>query len=363
MNRNRLLAAGLLLALVAGFTACTAMQAGPPQLFPIGSPTQNQDPTRPVLVWTNIKGQTPKTRASVVAINSDGRILNTFEPAFGAVWAPEGGRFALFEGQNLSVMTLEGTRRVLFTFAATEKASDTFLPGTSPAWSPDGKQVGYISAKGESIALVILEVQTGLQLSRHELTQASMASYCKNFRWSPDGQRILLSCRHLIVVDVRTGKTDVISQTESAAADWAPGGGGVFYLEEGIRGLSFRHLASSTAISLENTRRPPNFWIEPVFGGIAVSPSGALLAVAGARNLRIYQIESTARILSEKPIKNYAIDEIVLDLEWSPDQSRLVIATNPEAKLQIINLNDDSSKTVGSLAGPAVSYKVLSWAR
>ncbi|HEY7509621.1 MAG TPA: PDZ domain-containing protein [Vicinamibacteria bacterium] len=92
-----------------------------------------------------------------------------------------------------------------------EKGDDrnlTRTPGAherSPAWSPDGAQIAYVSDAGGEYALYVAPQDGKAAARRIALTGAG---FYDDLRWSPDGKKISLAdnSRTLSVVDVASGR-------------------------------------------------------------------------------------------------------------------------------------------------------------
>jgi Tol biopolymer transport system component len=114
-----------------------------------------------------------------------------------------------------------------------------------PEWSPDGRQLAYISQLGpigfasDPLAVVILSLETGQQ--RQLLPRLEVFA---RLRWSPDGHSLLAVGRDIgnrggvFQIDVQTGQVTPIVyssvlQGYPRQAEWAPDGKTVFYSDAG----------------------------------------------------------------------------------------------------------------------------------
>lgn len=91
-------------------------------------------------------------------------------------------------------------------------------------WSPDGKQIAYISDKDSEFALYVRDVASGKE---KRLTPKDLKTYLFGFQWSPDSKKILWSDKRntLNIVDVATGhNTEVEKSGESSfgSFNWSP---------------------------------------------------------------------------------------------------------------------------------------------
>jgi tricorn protease len=120
----------------------------------------------------------------------------------------------------------------LFTVPAKNGSTETLTRDPAaderdPAWSPDGKQIAYILAKGRSDEIA-LRSATGSP--PHLLTHDSNISYQGPLTWSPDGKWITYvdSDQNLWLQNVRTDKrykvaTDPSSRFTFRDLTWSPG--------------------------------------------------------------------------------------------------------------------------------------------
>jgi len=123
------------------------------------------------------------------------------------------------------------------------KAANPRLVGASdyPDWSPDGKQLAYVTRLGSAgagrnpLALTILSLETGEQRQLDPQLQ-----FYVRLRWSPDGSSILTLGRDhanrggLFQIDAQTGQVTTILYSPSSQgfpreADWSPDGKAIFY--------------------------------------------------------------------------------------------------------------------------------------
>ena len=150
----------------------------------------------------------------------------------------------------------------------------------SPAWSPDGKSLAYVSVRpspGSSRRrriLVIRSVETGQE---RELYPEALLQH---LRWSPDGRSILCG-RSLQLINVKTGDVSGLVQFDPANtiriidAAWSPDGKAVFYIY--IRtavGAVMRIRAHDLETGKEKELRQGRV----CWPGLAVSPDGLQLA-------------------------------------------------------------------------------------
>jgi len=150
----------------------------------------------------------------------------------------------------------------------------------SPAWSPDGKSLAYVSERpspGSSRrrgVLVIRSMETGQE--RELYPEARLQNLC----WSPDGRSILCG-RSLQLIDVQTGDVTRLVQFDPAdnvnvgEPEWSPDGKAIFYGK--ATGNSFCIVAHDL-----KTGKAKEFCRDEIGGaGLAISPDGRQLAFIG----------------------------------------------------------------------------------
>ncbi len=184
----------------------------------------------------------------------------SIDPATGELLDPPAKAIRRFEGRNLS-----------------------------PAWSPDGKSLAYVSMRpspgsaSRREILVIRSVETGEE--RELYPEAAL----QNLHWSPDGRSILCG-KSLQIIDVQTGDVTPIAQSDPTGrihicgAEWACDGKAVFSLREVRVGPWYR---SIIAHDLETGKEKELHKGGISWAGLAVSPGGRRLVFADGRALKV----------------------------------------------------------------------------
>ena len=172
----------------------------------------------------------------------------------------------------------------------------------SPAWSPDGKSLAYVSwrpSPGSSRrrrVLVIRSVETGQERELYP------ESRLQQLRWSPDGRSILCGRgRSLQLIDVQTGDVTGLVQFDPAVmggiahAAWSPDGKAIFYVK------TIEYSRSIVAHDLE-TGKEKELWEGVHWAGLGISPDGRQLVFAkDYKTLMVIAVEGgESRILHEE---------------------------------------------------------------
>ena len=129
--------------------------------------------------------------AETVMLNvadSDGHnsavVARSADPIMSPAWSPDGGRLAYvsFEGKQPGIFVQE--------LASGRRERITSFPGINgaPAWSPDGRQLAVTLSKGGNPDIYILDIATRepRQLTTHRAIDTEPA-------WSPDGRYIVFT--------------------------------------------------------------------------------------------------------------------------------------------------------------------------
>jgi Tol biopolymer transport system component len=178
----------------------------------------------------------------------------SLDPATGKVLAPPAKAIRSFEGSN-----------------------------RSPAWSPDGKNLAYVSrrpSRGSSHrrrVLVIRSVETGKERELYPEVRLE-----EDIRWSPDGRSILCG-GSLQLIDIQTGNiTNLVDPTKirNGEAKWSHDGKTVFYIRRGV-GQPRRIMARDL-----ETGKEKELWQGSV-GSLGISPDGRRLAFGGENAIKV----------------------------------------------------------------------------
>ncbi|MDR2130806.1 MAG: PDZ domain-containing protein [Odoribacteraceae bacterium] len=133
-----------------------------------------------------------------------------------SVASPDGKRVLVAaRGDIFSLPAQEG---ITYNLTNSSGANDR-----SPAWSPDGKYISYISDKEGEFTIYLRETSSGKERKLIE----GFEGYIFTYKWSPDSRKIAWSEKRntLNIIDLASGKNEVIEQSGVApinAFNWSP---------------------------------------------------------------------------------------------------------------------------------------------
>jgi TolB protein len=162
-------------------------------------------------------------------------------------------------------------------------------PIISPAWSPDGKQIAYVSFEKQKAVVYAQDVSSG---SRRELANFKGSNSAP--AWSPDGQSLALTLSRdggsqLYLIDRNGG--NVRRLTTSSGIDtepvFAPDGRGIYFVSDRGGGPQI-YRTSVTGGNVERITFGGSYNISP-----AVSPDGRTLAYISRQGsaFRLYTLD------------------------------------------------------------------------
>ncbi|TCC28606.1 S9 family peptidase [Kribbella sindirgiensis] len=205
--------------------------------------------------------------------------------------------------------------------------------GSSPAWSPDGRQLAVL--REDQLWLIDPDTGDGRQLTDRELGAGAAA-------WSPDGTRIAFSA--------------AVDLTRDDGTPYAAGDPVVTrrlgYRDGGLRGYRRPHLFVIELATGVTTQLTDGDWSahSPVW-----SPDGTRLAFAGLRDARTDNSLSTAPFVltpGEEP-QRVGTEDMLRALMWAPDGEALImarLAPRSETQPRLLRVPLDGSAPTDLLA-------------
>jgi dipeptidyl aminopeptidase/acylaminoacyl peptidase len=391
-----ILAASATLALSGGFQSSDYLKlrsVGAVQLSPDGSRvayvvTRNDGPRKPIgQIW--------------IMTLADGKTLCLSagsDPSGNPEWSPD-GKWIAYSGKigdksGLALARADGSdKRYLTAMESTNAPLPT--TGKTAAWSPDGKQIAYVSAQpgpetadatGDPIVITrylykptagegdthfndnkrlhifVLDVATG---ASRQLTTGT--HYEHSIDWSPDGKKIaFISNREpnedqffnydLLTLDAATGEMRQLTATESAEyrPHWSPDGKTIVY-EATKRGLT----------DLETTMEDTHVWLIDADGknrreltasidnrqgepGWSSDGRWVYFTVQERGNTRLYRIPASggnATVVVNEPgtVASWSIrgDKVVYSFATPGDAPQLYLKAGDASAQKLTDLNHD----------------------
>jgi TolB protein len=149
------------------------------------------------LAYVVVQQSGDKTRYTLEVADQDGYnprpLLSSFDPVMSPAWSPNGKQIAYvsFEKKHASIVLQDiftGSRRVI---------SESPGINGAPAWSPDGRKLAIVLSKSGSPNIYIYDLSSG------QISQLTNDSYINTEpAWSPNG-------RSIIYTSTRSGKPQI----------------------------------------------------------------------------------------------------------------------------------------------------------
>jgi hypothetical protein len=331
---------------------------------PSPSPTQFLLPGRPILYFG---GETVQDTRQFVTrgVYVNGQPWVPGLPASGAAWSPAGTRLAFVDAAHpemLYVLIRTGASPPVYGVGEGER----LVPW--PAWAPDGIRTAVLIRRdgdpSPPASLAVIAIPAAQLLSRYDLPAETIRLPGRRhplnaFRWSADGQQILVAWENAVVLDTRDGKITPITM-EFSVAEWSGGGDAVLYFTmdgRSLGGFYRQPLDGSSTVELASREQVAALGLRLMkdsYGLTHLSPDRKRLAMAfgtdqpGVSAVRIYDVAACASGGPVRPCPDlaaplgvYSTAGEIASLEWAPDGAALAaIAVLPEgAALQVLDLS------------------------
>lgn len=165
-------------------------------------------------------------------------------------------------------------------------------PILSPAWSPDGQSVAYVSFEGKRTAIYVQNVRTG----RRNMVSASSGLNSAP-AWSPDGSRLAMSLSkdgnpEIYVLNLRSNRFSRLTNSPAidTEPDWAPDGNSLVFTSD-RSGTPQIYQVSANGGTPQRLTFSGRYNARPRF-----SPDGSQLAVlhngSGGYRIALYDLSS-----------------------------------------------------------------------
>lgn len=361
------------------------------------------DTDRPILHF-DVEEKDGQKRLVMAAMTAEGNRVGT-DSTHGAVWSPKGTWFAFFtspdgvSGPALYVANLKREAELIFDPKAAEQ-----IIGWHPAWSPDGRKIAVVVAVPSKTArpdfsVTVIDAVEKKVLSRHRIPVGTInlpyhTSPPNNFRWSPDGRKILVSWENVIVIDTEKGRVMTVSG-EHGVAEWAPGSESVYYFgiadwsslrERALGGFYVKKLDDSNPAELMDRKGlvTLGMGLHPGvhYSLMVLSPTSSSLAIVtgttkeGIVQLQFHHLKSRGTPVLDNPTRTFQTEDRIAALEWAPDESRVAAVTLDKGggvAIKVLQLETGTWRTVAKvnldlrqlgIAGQELlGFKNLSWTR
>jgi len=209
----------------------------------------------------------------------------------------------------------------------------------SPAWSPDGKRLAFISYRQGTPRLYVYSGDDG---SLRDATPPG-SDLCVAPDWSPDGRFIAFSSAtsgesEIFVLDVSTGRSRQITFSKGAdtAPVWAPSGREIAFTSD-RSGRPMVYVMDAEGANVRRLASSGDYNDSPAW-----SPDGDKIAFAcqidGRFDILVYEI-STGR--TQRLTQNSANNE---GPRWSHDGRHIVFSSNRTGSYRIYTMDPDGNR-------------------
>lgn len=255
------------------------------------------------------------------------QVKGIFAPAL----SPDGKAIAFVALNQLYVMQVGTPKPVALTH-------DSFYK-QGPMWSPDGKQLAYVSDKDGVENVYIMDVASG-----QEKPLALDANTAQIFpAWSPDAKWMAWQNEHgaTFLTEVATGKSEMVAQPTffPGRASFAPNGKTLLIAT--VKPYTHRYREGTSAILAVDLATKKTEWFEPApFESISTrtedgpiySPKGDEIAFVMGNQLYTMPVDADGKPSGKAALLS---SEITDAPTWSGDGSKLLYLSG--GKLRLIN--------------------------
>ncbi|MHB8625581.1 MAG: protein kinase domain-containing protein [Aggregatilineales bacterium] len=224
------------------------------------------------------------------------------------------------------------------------------------AWSPDGKQIAFVSYRDGFNRLYVMDSSNS---SQARLLTPNLIDV-RDPAWSPDGTTIAFDNSGQIWLVNADGSSRAHRAAQGYLPTWAPDGKQIVY----VQSASGQHLFVMNADGSNPTRlsRTQDNDSEPAW-----SPDGKTIAFTSQRSTGdgLYLMDadgSNVRRLTLTATKG-TFNIIGSNSTWSPDGKRLafVVLTGTSSSVYVTNADGSNTRNVLSAATTTIAYQRPSW--
>ncbi|NWF69593.1 MAG: PD40 domain-containing protein [Chloroflexi bacterium] len=240
---------------------------------------------------------------------------------YGESWAPDGQQlaFVIAGGESSQIYVLRG--------GELRRLSQESWRDFAPAWSPDGRQIAFLSARGGWPQLFVMDADGS---NARRLSGRHFIDY---FRWSPAGDYIAYMVRTDVdteIYSVRLADGVITNVSHSTARDglfnWAPDGARLAFASLRDSGREQIFVVNADGSGLEALSDGSTFDMMPLW-----SPDGAALLYVCGERLRTLNL-CLMNAQGRRPL-----DERLYNLSpaWSPDGRQIAFLSTRDGSLQL----------------------------